>query len=181
MKNTLQLVRAPVIILHLLTIPFSINYLFWGRALTHAHTHSLTHSHARDIPAGGLETKEVAKLYMALSVFSLHLSLNVCSLWEQHLTEVKDTCKYMGQRTEVSFWFSISAKQCKAVHVTAVARLLCGLLAWVGANVYSTSACSQRLSFTYCALECVCMGMRVGGLPRRFTSTWVACFVGMLL
>lgn len=33
-KNTLQLVRASVIILHLLTIPFSINYLFRGRART---------------------------------------------------------------------------------------------------------------------------------------------------
>lgn len=56
MKNTLQLVRASVIILHLLTIPFSINYLFRGRARTHAH--SLNRTHPRNIPAGGLETEE---------------------------------------------------------------------------------------------------------------------------
>jgi len=34
--------------------------------------------------------------------------------------------------------------------------------------------------FRVCVCVCVRMGMRVGGLPRRFTSTWVACFVGVL-
>ncbi len=92
------------------------------------HARTDTHKHARDIPARGLETEEVAKLYMALSVFSLYLFLNICSLWEQHLTKVKDTCKYMGQGTEVSFWFSISAKQCMWLLLPD-----CCLLEWVGA------------------------------------------------
>lgn len=127
MKNTLQLVRASVIILHLLTIPFSINYLFRGRARTHAH--SLNRKQASNIPAGGLETEEAEN--GAVCIFIVSHSSCLLIMREQHFTEMKDTCKYMGQRIEDFFSFSTSRAfcWCKAagilLHVTAVARLPC--------------------------------------------------------
>lgn len=125
--------------------PLANNSLFYQLFISRpcTHTHSIASKQAISLP----EALKQRKLKMALSVFLLYLTLHVCSLWEQHLTETKDTCKYTGQRTEDFFSFSASRAfcWCKAagilLHVTAVARLPC-LLAWVGANVYSTSACS---------------------------------------
>lgn len=84
MKKTLQLVRASVIILHLLTIPFSINYLFRGRARTHAH--STNRMHACNIPAGGLETEEAengAVCVFIVSHFSRLFIMRATSHWSE--------------------------------------------------------------------------------------------------
>lgn len=136
---------------------------------------SLTHTHAHNIPAGGLERQLNCiwrcPCFRCISLLtSAHYESNISLKWRTHVnTWVK------GQKFPFDF-LSVQSSACDCCCQTAVC-----LLAWVGANVYSTSACSQRLAFTYSALECVRMGMRVGGLPRRFTSMWVACFVGMLL